>query len=226
MDTRAWSRGEWLYLTVATASFFAASAIAHLGAAFVWRSVYYKCLANAYAPFRWIEYSISATIMILVISYLCSIVDAQMLCLLGGLTITTMIHGHLHEVICRPRSAAQWAIANTWDRLQGHVAGYVPYLTAWSLIIFRFLQAAGRETVDSEGNTRSMPDFVYAIVFSEIAIFSCFAIVQLASSLRPPSEYANGEIAYMWLSLIAKGTLGGILLANVLTLQRFDEIYE
>lgn len=219
-------RVGWLYLTVATAAFFAASAIAHIGAATCWREVYYKCLANAYAPFRWIEYSASASIMIVIISYLSSIIDAHLLSLICGLTVVTMIHGYIHEVICRPQSPVKWTIDNQWSRLQGHFAGYVPYAVAWALIIYRFMQAASRETVDADGQTRSMPDFVYAIVFGEIIVFSCFAIVQFVTTLRPPSEYANGEIAYMWLSLIAKGMLGGILLTNVLTLQQFDDIYE
>ena len=36
----------------------------------------------------------------------------------------------------------------------------------------------------------------------------------------------QGEIAYMWLSLFAKGVLGLLVLSNVLMLGSFTEIYE
>jgi len=71
-----------------------------------------------------------------------------------------------------------------------------------------------------------MPAFVYGIVFGELLIFWSFGIVQLVVSLRPPSKYYQGEIAYMWLSLFAKGFLGIIVLSNVLVLGRFTEIFE
>jgi len=51
-------------------------------------------------------------------------------------------------------------------------------------------------------------------------------VVQLVVSLRPPSKYYQGEIAYMWLSLLAKGVLGIVVLSNVLILGSFAEIYE
>ena len=38
--------------------------------------------------------------------------------------------------------------------------------------------------------------------------------------------YDQGEIAYMWLSLFAKGVLGLLVLSNVLMLGSFTEIYE
>jgi hypothetical protein len=38
--------------------------------------------------------------------------------------------------------------------------------------------------------------------------------------------YDQGEIAYMWLSLFAKGVLGLLVLFNVLMLGSFTEIYE
>ena len=71
-----------------------------------------------------------------------------------------------------------------------------------------------------------MPAFVYGIVFGELLIFWCFGLVQLVVSLRPPSKYYQGEIAYMWLSLFAKGVLGLLVLSNVLVLGSFTDIYE
>mgnify|MGYP006145545853 CR=1 FL=1 len=57
-------------------------------------------------------------------------------------------------------------------------------------------------------------------------IFWSFGVVQLVVSLRPPAKYYQGELAYMWLSLIAKGLLGIVVLSNVLILGSFTEIFE
>ena len=38
------------------------------------------------------------------------------------------IFGHLHEVICRPKSLDEWAVASKLWRLQAHLIGYVPQL--------------------------------------------------------------------------------------------------
>ena len=82
------------------------------------------------------------------------------------------------------------------------------------------------DSTDGAGEKRQMPTFVYVIVFGELLIFWSFGLVQLVVSLRPPSKYYQGEVAYMWLSLGAKGLLGLLVLSNVLMLGSFTEIYE
>ena len=110
--------------------------------------------------------------------------------------------------------------------LQAHFIGYIPQCFVWGVIIAQFLEAGGQSTVDDEGEKRQMPSFVYAIVFGEVLIFWCFGLVQLIVSLRPPSKYYQGEIAYMYLSLFAKGFLGILVLSNVLMVEDNAELYE
>merc|ERR1712127_809002 len=93
-------------------------------------------------------------------------------------------------------------------------------------IVARFMQGATASTTDSFGETREMPAFVYGIVFGELLIFWSFGLVQLVVSLRPPSKYYQGEIAYMWLSLFAKGLLAMLCLANVIMVGGYADIYE
>jgi len=231
-NTRAWAlvpdssqRAGWLYLTFLTASFFWLSCMAHLGNALFWRKYYYAALASGYAPFRWMEYSISASIMVLILAYTSGTIALIPLVFLFALTFITMVFGHLHEVICRPKSLDEWEGGKLW-RLQAHLFGYVPQIFAWALIIAQFMEAGGASTTDEQGETRQMPPFVYGIVFGELLIFWSFGLVQLIVSIRPPSKYYQGEIAYMWLSLFSKGLLGLIVLSNVLILGSFTEIYE
>jgi len=219
-------RATWLYLTWATACFFLLSFFFHLGNALLWRKPYLRLLASGYAPFRWVEYTFSASVMILILAYTAGTTTLPVLVALFGFTAITMAFGHLHEVICRPKSLEEWAVSNPLERLQAHIIGYVPQVFAWVLVIAQFLEAGGQSTTDSKGETSQMPAFVYGIVFGELLIFWCFGIVQLVVSLRPPAKYYQGEIAYMWLSLFAKGVLGLLVLSNVLMLGSFTEIYE
>lgn len=223
-DTSA--RAGWFYLTWLVWLFFFLSAFFHLGNAVIWRSYYEQALQQAYAPFRWIEYSGSASVMILILAYTAGTILNPVLVALFALTCITMFFGHLHEVICRPASLERWASSSKLWRLQAHLLGYVPQCFAWGLILMQFIAAGNASTTDDNGEQRQMPSFVYAIVIGELLIFWSFGVVQLVVSLRPPAKYYQGEIAYMWLSLFSKGFLGIIVLSNVLILGSFTEIYE
>lgn len=219
-------RVGWLYLTVLVASFSFLSAFAHLGNCLLWREQYIRSLRCGYAPSRWVEYCFSASIMVLILSYISGTIFRDTLILLFALTMITMIFGHLHEVICRPKDLDSWEIPGFAWRLQAHLLGYAPQIFAWTIIIGNFLEGASTSTTDSSGETRQMPNFVYAIVFGEMLIFWSFGIVQLVVSVRPPSKYYQGEIVYMWLSLFAKGFLALLCLTNVVMAGGYSEIYE
>ena len=58
---------------------------------------------------------------------------------------------------------------------------------------------------------------------------SCNPFLTYLPAYQPthlPTYHDQGEIAYMWLSLFAKGVLGLLVLSNVLMLGSFTEIYE
>ena len=218
-------RVGWLHLTVLVASFSLLSAVAHLGNSLLWRTQYIASLKSGYAPFRWLEYCFSASVMILLLAYISGTVFESTLVLLFALTMTTMAFGHLHEVICRPKSLEEWDGSLLW-RLQAHLLGYIPQFFAWGVVVANFLNGANASTIDSSGEKRQMPDFVYGIVFGELLIFWSFGLVQLIVTMRPPSKYYQGELAYMWLSLFAKGFLAILCLANVIMSGGYAEIYE
>ena len=205
-----------LPLTWIVAAFFFASSLAHFGNAMLWRGFYERELAQCRVPTRWIEYFFSASIMILAIAYGVGVREFYLLLAIVALIATTMPFGYLTELIATPCSPSEWD-APLLKRAAPHIIGYIPQLAAWALILLNFYTGPG------EGS--SPPSFVYAIVWIELAVFFSFGFVQLAQQLMPPSRYYLGEIAYQWLSLIAKGILGLLLLTNVLVLSSFDEIF-
>ena len=68
----------------------------------------------------------------------------------------------------------------------------------------------------------SPPDFVYAIVGTQVVLFSSFAIPILVfqSSQSLARYYWMTELIYATLSLVSKCTLNGLLLANVFVISR------
>lgn len=213
-----------LYLTYAMASFFLLSAAAHLCNFSCLEEYYISWLRRGHAPMRWVEYSFSASVMMLIIAYLCTLVHLNELLCVFGLTFTTMIFGHLQEVMCCPKGE-EWDPPLFPGKLQAHLFGWVPQLLAWGLIWSQFLRANKQGTLPN-GEVRKMPDFVYAIVISETILFCSFAVVQIVVYSSNPSSYIKGEIAYLVLSLASKTVLGGLLLSNVIRLGEYSEIFD
>ena len=201
-------------LTIITALFFALSAFFHFGNAILWNACYNHFLDHKMVPSRWIEYFFSATTMILTISYPAGIVQFTELFAIGALIATTMLFGHFTELISRPSTDSDTWTRPLWSRLSPHLLGYIPQVSAWVIILYTFYGAGS-------GGMRP-PDFVYVIVWLQLALFFSFGIVQLVVLCRPPSKYIQGEYAYQTLSLVAKGLLGIILLTNVLFLSNFE----
>jgi len=220
LKARVSSEPGHMYLTWTVFCFFLICALFHTGNATIWRSMYLRLLAQCYCPSRWIEYSMSASVMTLIIAYVTGSMVQQVLFMLFTLTLVTMFFGHLHEVICRPASPDAWAEPSILWRLQAHFLGYIPQIAAWGILIAQFMQVASRTFRDRNGKEITMPAYVYAIVFGEVLLFWSFGLVQLVVSLRKPADYVKGEIAYQSLSLGSKGLLGLVLLANVLAIDK------
>jgi len=206
-------RVSWLAV-----AFFACSAVTHLGNAVLWRSFYLDGLASGRCISRWVEYFVSASVMMLAIAYTSGIRGYTELFQIFALTATTMTFGCLNEVINRPSRTGN----DLWERplhirAQAHLCGYIPQFAAWYCILYAFLGAA-------DSSVCGPPGFVYVIVLGEAGVFFSFGAPQLYQVLAPPSRYVYGEYAYQMLSLTSKALLGMTLLVNVLIYDSFDEV--
>lgn len=191
-----------------TAFFFFTTSFFHVGNAWIWRGLYERRLKMAQAPLRWVEYAISATVMMILIAYASGVRNWDTIVLIGVLTATTMSFGWLNEVICRPNSVleGEWE-KGLLERAQAHVLGWIPMIGAWVVIVVSFVEAA---------MDLSPPAFVYAIVISQLVLFFSFAGPQMYQVLVSPRRFWHGEVAYQVLSFIAKSVLGGLFLGYVL----------
>lgn len=217
--------------------FFALSALAHLvillfnfyDSGTVWTGWYFRWIDQCKNPLRWVEYAVSASIMLLTIAYTSGINGIYVLITLFMLCFTTMVFGWVTEALSRPvrpqpddlsTPPSRWATRSTFARLTPHFLGYFPYATIWVILLHSFYY-----------NTRDVhdeiPGFVFAIVWGQLGLFSCFAVVQLVqqSSDWGCRYYYYGEISYCILSFTAKMVLGGLLIGNIFMFDRVDDAF-
>lgn len=141
---------------------------------------------------RWIEYSISASIMILLIAMLTGINNFYALLGLFAINATMILFGLLMERINQGRSRVDWL-----PFVFGCIAGIIP----WVAITFAI--------VGSQKEGGGVPIFVYVIFITLFILFNCFAINQWLQYRGKGkwADYLYGERVYLILSLVAKSAL-------------------
>ena len=187
-------------LTVAV--FLGLSALAHfIVASPQFFSRYSKGLAEQRNYFRWLEYSISSSVMIVLIAQVTGVADITAIISIFGVNAAMILFGWLQEKYETPGNGG-WL-----PFIFGCIAGAVP----WVALIFYVFAIGG------PGET-SAPAFVYGIVITIFLFFNSFALVQWLQYKKVGKwrEYLRGERTYITLSLVAKSALAWQVFANTL----------
>jgi len=179
------------------AMFLFISASAHLLISTVLYKRYVKHLENHMNPYRWYEYSLSASIMIVVIAMLTTIYDLGTLLALFTLTAVMNLMGLMMELHNQRTEKTNWTSYTI-----GCIAGIVP----WIVIFIPLISA------------ESVPDFVIAIFITIAIFFNLFAInmVLQYKKIGKYRDYLYGEKMYIVLSLVAKTALAWQVFAGTL----------
>ena len=159
---------------------------------------------------RWIEYSISASIMIVLICLLNGINNLFALIAVFGVNASMILFGLLMEKVNLGRDEITW-----WPFWFGCIAGIVP----WIAILIGLISSSTAVTVDGVAvNPEGVPGFVYGIVISLFLLFNCFALNQWLQYRRRGrfADYLYGEKVYLVLSLVAKSALAWQIFAGTL----------
>lgn len=188
-----------LRLGPTVATFLLLSAVFHLIVASPWGYPrYVRELQATRNRFRWVEYALSASLMIVVIAQLVGITDAAALLVIAGVNASMILFGWLMETGSEPGATARWT--PFWF---GCIAGAVPWI---AIAIYLF------------GPGSAVPSFVYVIFFTIFIFFNCFAVNQWLQyrQIGPWRDYLFGERTYIVLSLFAKTALAWQVFANTL----------
>ena len=186
---------DWaeLPLPLLVAAFLFLSALAHATIATVRYEQYVHFLERGMNPYRWYEYAVSASLMIVVIGMLSGIWDLGTLLALFGLTAVMNLCGLLMEQHNEGRERIDWT--PYWV---GVLAGIVP----WIVIAISF----GGSVLAAGGDFPEFVIYIYVSIFVFFNLFAVNMILQYRETWRW-EEYLFGERAYILLSLIAKSVL-------------------
>jgi hypothetical protein len=186
-------------IAIGVALFSLFSALAHFWIVGPGFKGYVNDLSNMRNIARWVEYSISSTLMILLISLINGIWDILAILAIAGCNIAMILFGWLQEKYEEP---GKGGLLPFWF---GCIAGIVPWIAMFWMLF-------------SPNSSAEPPGFVYGVVFSLFLFFNSFALVQWLQykKIGKFSDYLVGERTYITLSFIAKSALAWQIFAGVL----------
>ena len=157
------------------------------------------------------EYSISASVMILAIAVQVGLTDVYVLCCLFALIFATNILGLIAEVLCPVQDA------------------WVPHGLAWITCLVAYAPLLDAYVASMQCSDLSPPGYANVIVFLQFVLFMCFGLVQLYSLcyarpeppgfLRASWEHTRDvgvELTYTGLSITAKTLLAWLVMGPTL----------
>ena len=173
----------------AIAVFLLLAAIDHGATATFARGAYERDLRRGINRFRWVEYSVSATLMVMLIASYSGITDISAVLAIAGANVAMILFGWLQERM-NPPGRTTTTMLPFWF---GTLAGIAPWIAIWVNVI-------GADEV---------PGFVYGIVIAELIFFFSFGLNQWLQyrGIGRWRNYAYGEKTYLVLSLAAKSVL-------------------
>lgn len=162
---------------------------------------YEKNIKKGINPARWIEYSVSSSLMIVLIAMLVGVYDLNALILIFSINAMMIFCGWIMEVHNQTTKKTNWI-----SYIFGCFAGIVPWV-----VVALYLFGSG------EGEYRA-PDFVYWIFFSIFLFFNSFSLNMFLQYKKVGKwkDYTYGEKMYILLSLLAKSALAWQIFAGTL----------
>lgn len=182
----------------AVAVFLALAALDHLLTATVFRDIYERDLRHGINRFRWMEYALSATLMVVLIGFYAGITGLNAVIAVVGANIGMILFGWIEETMNPPGRAATTMLPFWFGTLVG--------VTPWFSIAYNIVAA------------ETAPGFVYGIVLVQATLFFSFGLNQWLQYRGTGrwSDYAYGEKSYLVLSLVAKSLLAWQIFAGSL----------
>jgi Heliorhodopsin len=173
----------------AIAVFLLLAAFDHLATATFARRTYERDLGRGINRFRWVEYSLSATVMVLLIAFYSGVTDITAVLAIAGANVAMILFGWLQERM-NPAGRTSTTMMPFWF---GTIAGIAPWVAIWVNVI----------------GAPQVPGFVYGIVITELVLFFSFGLNQWLQyrGVGRWRDYAFGEKSYLVLSLVAKSLL-------------------
>ena len=141
---------------------------------------YKRWLLEGTQPLRFVEYSVSSTVMIMVIALITGTTDFWIILPLAACNWCIMVFGLFHEQVTRLRALAGERVGFA-QYMAIHAAGWVPFVVVWAVLTAQFEW--------SLAGAKGVPAAVQAIPIVNLVLFCTFGVNQFAGSLhlQPPA---------------------------------------
>ena len=165
-------------------------------------NIYTRAINNQNNYFRWIEYSITATMMLYIIAYSSGVKDIEVYNLLFALNVGMIAQGQLIET----------AVRDQRDWVTPMITGFI-LLVAEFVCVFRALSKRFSEINDYiashpiASNGVKIPQWLSYLGIIIFIFFSSFGFISLYGAFSKV-KYETIETLYVILSFVAKATLG------------------
>ncbi|SDC07775.1 hypothetical protein SAMN05421734_10485 [Pelagirhabdus alkalitolerans] len=161
-------------------------------------AIYNRDLKLGINQFRWFEYALSSSIMIVLIATLFGIYDIASLLLIFVVNATMNLFGLVMEQLNANRDKKN---INWGPFIWGSIAGVAPWI---AIFLYMF----------GTGNFDMVPWFVWAILVTYFIAFNTFPVNMILQykKIGKWSDYLYGERIYIILSLVAKSILAWLVL--------------
>ena len=169
--------------------------------------------------FRWIEYAITSTIMVFVLSIISGIKSADSVFLVCTANMVLMCFGYFIEIAPTKKS-----------KIVGLVAGFFSLITIWYVILFNFYSRVS-EVEDmphptKPGATRTIPSWVKQVLTPMCIWYASFGVVAalyVKNVGKPGFSFLTYERYYVILSYLSKAFMGYYLTFG-LTRDKADDL--
>ncbi len=162
-------------------------------------NIYNEDLKLGINKFRWFEYALSSSVMIVLISTLFGIYDIASLILIFVVNASMNLFGLVMEQLNARRKEGEKVIWGPF--VWGSFAGLAPWV---AILLYMF----------GTGNYDMVPWFVWAIVGTYFVAFNTFPVNMILQYKKTGKwkDYLYGERTYIVLSLVAKSILAWLVL--------------
>lgn len=174
-------------------------------------------------PLRWLEYSITASIMLLIVAFSLGLREYNTLIAIFFLNGLVMVQGYVIEVLLQSGQlgAAKLLTYASWIAYGSY--WFVLIKTAWNSSgrLSAFIESEEKRTVGSGEENRRLPELkdlktlILSVSFTIGILYTSFAVVQYRQvrqkSRMVKINYPLYENAYIILSLVSKTTLVSLM---------------
>ena len=193
--------------------FYIFTGFTHLYYANIWKTGYITAIDEHHNPMRWVEYGISASVMIYVVSIVSGVRDVSAIIPILGANAGTMYTGYIAEEAIRKGDfhAAKHSIQ----------IGWLLQITIFLTIFIKFGKQFGQisEIKDGLGNNKyRIPPWLYFVLVPTFLYYVSFGVVATMwySKAKKTYETTGGQLPsfdgtekwYLYLSLFSKLSLG------------------